>query len=274
MYSGSIAELEDVRLHYRFEEASNGSGSAPVLVLSHALGANLSMWDPQVAELRDDFRILRYDARGHGGSSVPSGDYTLSDLGGDVLDLMDYLDIEKAHFCGISMGGITALWLGIHAPERFHSIIAADSAARIGTLASWTERIAIVRKGGLEAIVDGTVERWYTDAYRHRKPEKADATKRMILQTPVDGYLSCCAALRDADLTAAVGSVSARTLVMSGKHDPVTPPPQGKFLVEQISGSRYVELNAAHLANVEDAGGFDAALLSFIADGSQPEEDR
>lgn len=270
MSPSMIAELENVRLHYSFEEPSGGAANAPVLILSHALGAGLAMWDRQMSGLGNALRILRYDTRGHGLSSTPKDEYALSDLGRDVLQLMNFLNIEHAHFCGISLGGMTALWLGIHAPDRVQSIIAADAAARIGTRASWKERMQMVRDGGMLSIADGTLERWYTKSFRRHYPEQVEATKRMIVGTSANGYLGCCAALRDADLTAAVGSIAVRTLVMTGSHDPVTPPKDGRMLAQQLHDASFVELEAAHLANVEDAEGFNAAILSFLLGGGAP----
>jgi 3-oxoadipate enol-lactonase len=264
MLKGSVAASENVRIYYQFEEGFAGADEAPVLVLSHALGANLELWDRQVTALGGELRVLRYDTRGHGSSKAPAGEWTLEELGRDVLQLLDALGIEKAHFCGISLGGMTAQWLGIHAENRFHSIIAADTAARIGTIASWNDRIDEVRRGGMGAIGDRTIERWYTAAFREKEPSLVMKTRRMLLDTSVDGYTGCCAALRDADLTAAVGSIVLPTLVMPGANDPVTPPKNGRFLEEQIHGARYVELNGAHLSNVEDADAFSYELLDFI----------
>jgi len=264
MLKGSFAAFVDVRIYYQFQEGFAGAADAPVLVLSHALGANLESWDRQVEALGSHLRVLRYDTRGHGRSTAPVGEWTLEDLGRDVLQLLDALAIEKAHFCGISLGGMTAQWLGIHAEHRLHSIIAADTAPRIGSIASWNERIDEVRRGGMASIVDRTIERWYTAAFRENEQLLVLKTRRMLLDTTVDGYLGCCAALRDADLTAAVGAIALPTLVMTGVDDPVTPPKDGRFLEEQIHGARYVGLKGAHLSNVEDAGVFSHELLDFI----------
>jgi 3-oxoadipate enol-lactonase len=264
MLKGHFAASEDVRTYYQFEEGFAGAGDAPVLVFSHALGANLELWDRQIAALGSQMRVLRYDTRGHGKSTAPAGEWTLEYLGQDVLQLLDALGIEKAHFCGISLGGMTAQWLGIHAEHRFHSIIAADTAARIGTVASWNERIDEVRHGGMVSIVDRTIERWYTAAFRENEPLPVMKTRQMLLNTAVEGYVGCCAALRDSDLTAAVGSIALPTLLMTGADDPVTPPRDSRFLEEQIDGAKYVELRGAHLSNVEDADAFNQELLGFI----------
>jgi 3-oxoadipate enol-lactonase len=257
----AFAQLKDVTLHYELE----GSQSAQVLVLSHSLGVALGIWAQQVAALSGKLRLLRYDTRGHGSSSVPDGDYAMEDLGGDVLGLLDALGIGKAHFCGVSLGGMTGLWLGVHASHRLHSLIVADTAALIGTREGWDARIAQVRAEGMASVAEGTLERWYTAAFREKHPEQVAATRRMLLATSVAGYTGCCAAVRDEDLTEAVGSVDVPTLVMSGKHDPVTPVKDGLFLQREIAGARFLELDGAHLAHVEDAVGFERNTLEFVA---------
>jgi 3-oxoadipate enol-lactonase len=252
------------RLHYRFD----GPADAPVIVLSNSLGANLSMWDPQVPALASKFRVLRYDSRGHGLSAAPPGPYTIEGLGRDVIGLLDELGIRRVQFCGLSMGGIVGLWLGLHAAERLDGLVACNTAARVGTVEAWNGRIATVRKGGIEAVVPALLERWFTPGFRASAPWVVESTRRMLLESTAEGYVACCEAIRDADLRDQVVGIKVRTLVISGASDPVTPPADGRFLEEKISGARYVELAAAHLSNVEAVTQFTDALLQFL---DQPE---
>jgi 3-oxoadipate enol-lactonase len=249
------------RLHYRFD----GTSSGPVVVLSNSLGAALSMWDPQVEPLSHRFRVLRYDPRGLGFSDLPAVPCTLEGLGRDVLGLLDALGIERAHFCGLSMGGLTGLWLGVHAAERLDRLVVCNTAARVGTLEAWASRIATVRDGGMAAVTPALLERWFTPAFRAGAAPVIESTRQMLLQAPVQGYLACCEAIRDADLREEVAQVKARTLVISGSSDPVTPPAAGRFLAEKIPGARYVEMAAAHLSNLEAPAPFTDALLQFLS---------
>ena len=255
-----IASLKNTSLHYELE----GPEGAPVVVLSNSLGTELSLWEPQVAELTRYYRVLRYDTRGHGGSRSPAPAYSLGDLGGDVLDLLNLLEIEKFHVCGVSLGGITALWLAIHAPQRVLSLMPCNTAARIGSVSSWNARIEQVTEHGLASIADATMERWFTDSFRRSDPVRVEAARRMLLHTDGQGYIACCAALRDADLRDAITSIAAPALVISGTHDPVTPPSDGHYLQDAIPSSRYCELNAAHISNVEEREAFLQAMIEFL----------
>jgi 3-oxoadipate enol-lactonase len=248
------------RIHYELE----GVPDAAVLVLSNSLGTTLEMWEPQVWPLARKLRVLRYDTRGHGTSAAPPGPYTLDGLGNDVLELLDAVKIPRAHFCGLSMGGLIGLWLGVHAPERIERLTICDSAARVGTVDAWNSRIAAIRKGGMEAIVPALLERWLTASFRATQPAAADRIRQMVLRANVPGYIACCEALRDADLRERVGKIRSPTLVITGASDPVTPPSDGQFLAEKIPGARYVELPAAHISNIEAAPAFTDALLQFL----------
>jgi 3-oxoadipate enol-lactonase len=256
----AILELDEVRLHYEL----SGTPDNPVLVLSNSLGADLSMWFPQVAELSRHFHLLRYDTRGHGGSSTPSGPYSIAQLANDLLDLLDHLDIERASICGISMGGMVSLWMGIHAADRVDRLILANTAAHIGTLESWNTRIATVEAQGLEPVVPAILERWYTPAFRTASPEVVEHTRAMIAATSVPGYVACCAAVRDADFRHEANAVHAPALVLSGAYDQVTTPADGHFLQSQMAHANYRQLTAAHLSNQEAAEQFNAAVLHFL----------
>jgi 3-oxoadipate enol-lactonase len=163
------------------------------------------------------------------------------------------------------MGGLIGLWLGIHAAERLDRLVVCNTAARVGTAEAWNSRMAAVRSGGMKAVVPALLERWFTAGFRESAPAVIESTREMLLQAPVEGYLACCEAIRDADLREQVAEVGVPTLVISGASDPVTPPADGRFLAEKIPGARYAELEAAHLSNIEAAPQFTDALLQFLS---------
>jgi 3-oxoadipate enol-lactonase len=237
----------------------------PVLVLSNSLGTNFSMWEPQMSQFDQRFRVLRYDTRGHGRSSVIPGDYSIEQLGRDVLGLLDALNLERVHFCGLSMGGMIGIWLGIHASERLDRLVLCNTAARIGTKEAWNARIETVRKNGMHPVASAVIERWFTPEFRATSPQRVAKAQSMLENSPPDGYMACCAAIRDMDQSDAVVRITTRTLVIHGRSDPVTPPGDAHFLVTQIRGSAGVELNAAHLSNVEQAEAFTDAVCSFLS---------
>jgi 3-oxoadipate enol-lactonase len=255
-----FAELQDVRIHYDL----TGPANAPVLVFSNSLGANLSMWDMQLADFSGNMRVLRYDTRGHGESSVPPEPYNFDQLGGDILGLLDALHLDRVFFCGLSMGGMTGQWLGTHAPERVSKLVLCSTGAKIGTAETWNARIDAVRRLGMKSISAAVVERWFTARFREQSPAVVEQTKRMIEATSVEGYAACCGALRDSDLRACLSGIRTPTLVISGTRDLATPPADGRFLAENISQARYVELDAAHLSNIEQRDRFTAELRSFL----------
>jgi 3-oxoadipate enol-lactonase len=235
-----------------------------VLVFSNSLGTDFSMWDPQMEKLGQRFSILRYDTRGHGESSVTPGDYTIEQLGGDVLGLLDSLDLDRVHFCGLSMGGMIGIWLGIHSPGRLHRLVLCNTAARIGTKEMWNARIATVRKSGMKSVAAAVIERWFTPEFRSSCGKKVSWAQQMIENSPPEGYAACCAAIRDMDQREAVAQIKMPTLVIYGGSDSVIPPPDSHFLAEQIQGAVKVELPAAHLSNVEQSGPFTEAVSNFL----------
>jgi 3-oxoadipate enol-lactonase len=258
----AFVDANGIRIHYEF----SGNEGLPVVVFSHVLGANLSMWEPQVRALEGRFRVLRYDGRGHGASSVPEGPYALGDLGRDVLGLLDALAIGRVNFCGLSIGGMVGQWLGIHAPQRLNRLVLANTAAKIGSEEIWNARVALVEREGLAPVIPGALERWLTAGLRAAHPEIARWAEAMMRATNPAGYMACCMALRDTDFRASLGGIALPVLVIAGSDDPVTTPADGRFLAEAISGARYVELQAAHLSNVEAADAFNAILLEFLGD--------
>jgi 3-oxoadipate enol-lactonase len=255
-----FVRVGDVDIHHELE----GDPGAPVLVLSHPLGADLSVWAPQRAELVRRFRLLRYDGRGHGRTTVTPGPYRIEQLARDAVGLLDALAIGQAHFCGLSIGGVIGIWLGAHASGRLRKLVLCNTAARIGSAESWETRIASVSRDGLPALAPTMMERWFTPGFRAAQPRVVARAQAMLAGSPREGYLGCCGALREADLSAEAGAVHVPTLVVSGHGDPATPPAQGQALAAAIPGARYVELEASHLSNIEAAGPFTDELVRFL----------
>jgi len=259
-----IAPVRNAYLHY----AVDGPVRGPAVVLSNSLGTDFHLWDGIIARLATHFRVIRYDTRGHGGSTGKPEDYTIDELGRDVVELLNFLNIDRAHICGISLGGMTAMWMAINARDRVNRIMPCNTAARLGTVEGWNSRIETIREGGMASIADGTMERWFSPAYRTKNKAQVATIKQTFLQTYAPGYMSCCAALRDADLTAKVGSITAPTLLVAGSYDPVTPPSDLMWLQENIPDAQYLELKAAHLSNMEQPDAFLAAMVSFLDEKS------
>jgi len=255
-----FVDVGELRTHYAV-----AGDKEPVLVLSNSLGTDFSMWDPQMTELERSFRILRYDTRGHGKSSVTPGDYTIEQLGRDVLGLLDSLGLDRVHFCGLSVGGMIGIWLGIHAPTRLHRLVLCNTAARIGTEEMWNARITTVRESGMKSVASVVIERWFTPEFRASFPEKAAQAQQMLENSPPEGYAACCAAIRDMDQREAVAEITVPTLVIYGGSDSVIPPADSHFLSSRIRGAAEVELSAAHLSNVEQAGAFTEAVSNFLS---------
>lgn len=254
-------ESNGVRLNYEI----SGRLGAPLLVVVNSLGSNLHMWDKALAALEGNYHVLRSDMRGHGKSGVAADAFTIEHLGQDVLKLMDEAGAERASICGISLGGLVGLWLGIHAPHRVDKLILSNTAARIGTREMWEQRIEAVQASGLAALSAATLERWFTPGYRSEHLEEMDMIRAMIAGTSLRGYTSCCAVLRDTDLRFEAAGVKAATLVITGTHDPATSPVDGYALHASIEHSNYVELNASHMAAWECAGEFADKVLEHLA---------
>jgi 3-oxoadipate enol-lactonase len=248
-----------MRVHHVIE------GDGPLLVLSSSLGSTTAMWEAQAAALRDRFTVVRYDHRGHGLSPVPDGPYRLEDLGRDVLGLLDELGAESAHVGGLSLGGMVAMWLGIHAPERVGRLVLCCTSARLGPPSAWAERAAAVRAGGMEAVADGVLGRWLTPAYADAHPDTVAELRAMLLSTPPDGYAACCAAIEHMDLVADLGRITAPTLVIGGAEDPATPPEHQRLIAGAIPGARLELLSpAAHMAAVERADEVTALIAEHL----------
>jgi len=252
--------IQDLEVNYTL----TGAADAPALVFSNSLGANLSMWDPQMPDLERKFRVLRCDTRGEGRTSVTPGPYTIDQLAGDVLRVMDQLNIERAHFCGLSMGGMIGMWLSLNAEKRLNRVVLSNTAPKIGKAETWNARIENVRKGGMTAVSAAVCERWFTPAFRVHSPEIFAGAQRMIDSMPPEGYVACCAAVRDFDARERAGQIRVPTLVITGNQDAATPAADGRSLAQQIPGARYVELNAAHISNIEASEQFTSELIRFL----------
>jgi 3-oxoadipate enol-lactonase len=248
----------------RFHVALDGPEGAPALMLSNSLASNLGMWDLQVPELAKHFRVVRYDSRGHGQSAAPDRPYSIAELGRDALAILQALNISKAHWCGLSKGGMVGQWLATNAPERFDRVILANTSSHMGPPDVWNTRIATARKGGMAAIADTTIERWFTAGFRGRAADAVAKVKAMILATPVQGYAACCAAIRDMDQRESVRGIKRPVLVIIGKVDPGTTPEMGEQLTASIPGAKSVTLDAAHFSNVEQSAAFTKAVVDFL----------
>lgn len=253
-------DLSGARFNYRLD----GPETAPVLMLSNSLGTDLDMWEPQIARFSTAFRVLRYDSRGHGRSAVTPGPYSIDQLGRDAVALLDALEIPRAHFCGLSKGGMVGMWLGVNAGDRIDSLVLCNTAAKIGTAELWNARIAAVNEGGMAAVANQVVARWFTERFRKREPDKVERVLRMLLDTPPAGYAACCAAVRDMDQRRAISAIARPTLVIGGTHDGATPPDETRAAADAIPGARYLELDASHLSNIEQADRYTEEVIGFL----------
>lgn len=242
----------------------DGPDGAPVLLLSNSLGTNLSMWDPQVADWAKSFRVVRYDSRGHGRSTATDRPYSIALLGADALAILDHLRIARAHWCGLSKGGMVGQWLATHARERLDRVVLANTAARMGPPALWNGRIATVRRDGMAGLVQPTLERWFSPDFRSRDKAAVAKVSAMLETTPPLGYANCCAAIRDMDQREPIRAIANPVLVIIGKRDPATPPAAGHLIADAIAGSQRVELDAAHLSNLEQPAAFTEAVRDFL----------
>lgn len=250
---------DGIRLH-----VIGGARDGVPLVLSNSLGTDTGLWNAQADALANSHSVWRYDTRGHGQSGAPAAEYSLDRLGKDLLAVIDASGAERADICGISIGGMTALWAAVHAPHRIRRVILANTAACIGNHGLWAERIRGARTDGMAVLAAASMVRWFTERFRTRHPDVVARLRKTFEATSVDGYVGCCTALRDADLRPVARKVACPALIVTGRHDPATPPAEGRWLADQIRGARVVDLDAAHLSNVERADEFNAAVRDFI----------
>jgi 3-oxoadipate enol-lactonase len=253
--------MSTVRVYHRID----GPADAPALLLINSLGADLSMWEPQLPALTQRFRVIRYDARGHGRSPVPPGRYALDDLGRDALDLLDRLGVARAHVCGLSLGGMTAMWLAAHAPERVGRLVLLCTSALLGPPEGWADRAAKVRAAGTGAVADAVVARWVTPGFAATHPAELRRLRDMVAATPAIGYAGACAAIEHMDLRRDLPGITAPTLVVAGADDPATPPEHGAAIAAAIPGARLeIIANAAHLASFEQADTANRLILEAL----------
>jgi 3-oxoadipate enol-lactonase len=247
----------------------DGPKGAPWLVFSNSLATSIAMWDEQAALLKNSFRVLRYDQRGHGGTEAPAGRYPFDTLLADALGLLDALSIKKTHFVGLSMGGATALGLAERHPDRFDRVIVCDSPCQSTPQSSkqWEDRIAVAQKYGIEALVEPTIARWFPAETVAKNPPHVDRVRAMIRATPIDGFIGCAAALAAHDYASAVAVVRCPVLFMAGEKDGATPAAMRK-LNEKLGGSRFVELaGAGHISNMDRPAEFTRAVRDFLVAG-------
>jgi 3-oxoadipate enol-lactonase len=246
---------------------AGGRVDGPAIVFTGSLGTDLTMWKTQSDRLGERFRTLRYDVRGHGRSEVPAGPYSIADLGGDLIALMDRVGIERAAICGLSIGGMISMWLAAHHPDRVERLVLCCTSALLGPPEGWHQRAATVRADGVEAIADAVLERWFTPGFAASHPDVIKDMRARLIATPPEGYAGCCEAIAAMDLTGDLPSISAPTLVLSGAEDPATPPVHGRRIAELIGGARFEVVSpAAHLATVERPDLTTAMILRFLSD--------
>lgn len=245
--------------------AVDGPDGAPPLVLLHSLGSDRSMWRPQVDALAGPYRVVRVETRGHGAAPSPPGPYTLDELGRDVLDTLDALGLGTVHLCGLSLGGLMALWVAVHHPDRLRSLTVANTAARVGTADGWKQRIDAVQTHGLKRIRDDVLSRFFAPDFQRDHPAAFAEAQQAFVAADEAGYAACCSALADADLSSKVGAIATPTLVVGGALDVATPPGDAHALHEAIAGSQLVVLDgAAHLSNLDRPDAFTQAVRQHL----------
>lgn len=256
-----------------FRVALDGPEDAPALVFGNSLGTTLEMWQRQAEHFGARYRVIRYDTRGHGGSPVTPGPYGFDLLGDDVLAIMDALRIERAAFCGISMGGHTGLWLAAHRPDRFGGVAVCNSAARIGSGQAWRERADSVRQGGraaMQALAASAPQRWFTESFIAAHPDRVAQAQAWLADIDPQGYAACCEGLAQSDLHGALPRISIPVLALAGEHDPVTTPADAQVMHAAIAGSTLAIVPASHLSNLEAPQAFEQALDGFLAGLPRP----
>ena len=252
--------MTPVDVPYRLD----GLDDAPALLLSNSLGSTSAMWEPQIPALAQRFQVVRYEHRGHDGAPVPPGPYSIGDLGADALALMDRLGLERAHFCGLSLGGMTGMWLAVNAPERVERLVLLCTSAMLSRDHDWPLRARTVREQGTGAVADAVVGRWFTAEYIAANPETVTRMRAMVADTPPEGYAGCCDAIHAMDLEPDLGAVTAPTLVIAGSEDPATPRRHAERIVQRIPGARLEVVPAAHLANYERPVEVTRLILSHL----------
>lgn len=238
---------------------------APVVVLSNSLGATHRMWDAQVGPLSQHFTMVRYDTRGHGGSPVPVGPYTIDQLSNDLLALVDSLPTDRVHLVGLSLGGMTAMRFAATHPDRVDRLAVLCTSALLEPAQAWHDRAALVRRDGTGAVAESVVNRWYSESFLAAEPQRVAAAQAMVAQMPAEGYAGCCEAIAAMDLRADLPSITAPTLAISGDEDPATPPAHLQRIADAVVDGRQLTLSpGAHLVNDEQPDAVTHALLEHL----------
>jgi len=249
------------KIAYRFD----GPADKPVLVLSNSIGVTLNMWDPQIPDLSRHFRVLRYDTRGHGASGVPAGGYSTDRLGRDVIELLDALNISRAHFCGLSLGGMIGQWLGIHTPDRINRLILCNTSSFVGPAEQWDSRIAsVLQAENMSETAEMFLRNWFPPHMLEAENATVRTFRAMLLATDPRGLAGCWAAVRDMDMRRTVALINRPTLVIAGQYDTVTALSHGELIATTVPGARLVVLPAVHLSNIEYPEAFLDAVLEFL----------
>ncbi|WNO60654.1 3-oxoadipate enol-lactonase [Rheinheimera sp. MMS21-TC3] len=251
---------DKVQLFYQ----CSGDPANPALLFSNSLGTDWQMWQPQIEALSRHFYVISYDTRGHGASDKPVGPYTLTRLGQDALCVLGALNIKKAHFCGISMGGLTGLWLAIYAPERFSRIVVANTAAKVGQTEAWLNRAAMVRQQGMVDLAKSAPQRWFTERFINNNNTLVASLTATLAQQDAEGYAACCEALAEADLRTSLTKITIPLLVIAGNADPVTTVADAKDICQACPSARLLSLKASHISNLEQPSAFNQALKGFL----------
>lgn len=244
-----------------------GRKDQPVLIMSHSLGSSLRMWDSQIKVLEPHFRILRYDLRGHGGSEAKPGPYTLELLGEDALKLLDELGIQAVHWLGISIGGMIGQNVALNHGHRLRSLVLCDTTSRMPEESQpiWQERINTVRRKGVQALLESTMERWFTPSFLEKNPSELALMKKEFLSTTLEGYIGCSEAIRKLDYFDRLREINLPTLIMVGENDLGAPVAASRAMHEQIANSKLIVIpSACHIPNVEHPAVFNAALIGFF----------
>jgi 3-oxoadipate enol-lactonase len=263
-----IANSDGARLRYEI----TGPADGPAILLINSLGCALEMWEPQLADFAARFRVIRYDARGHGQSTLgDKSQLEMADLARDAVAVLEAAGIERAHWCGLSLGGMTSMWAAVHHRERVTTVILSNTSAFLPPRENWDARIETALHQGMSALVDTILGRWFTPEFSQQHPEAIQPIRAMLLATDPRGYAACCTAIRDMDQRESLSAIRVPALVIAGARDPATPPEHGEQIQKRIAGARLTVLDAAHLSNVECAPGFTAAVLGFLSD-PRPQE--
>lgn len=256
-----ILKNKDVNINY----ATFGDKDKPALIFSNSLGTTYQMWQPQIKALQKDYFIITYDTRGHGKSSTPVGPYTLAQLGQDVIDLLDYLEIEKAFFCGLSMGGLTGQWLAIHSSNRFHHMMLCSTAAKLGERTAWQDRAQLVREKGLNPIAKTAASRWFTSNFIDNHPDTVTQLSNELAAGSAEGYASCCEALAVADTRDQLKSIAVSITVIAGSEDPITTIDDGQYMVNHIPNAVLDTIDASHISNIEQPEAFNQFIRQYLS---------